>query len=277
MSTERPLKGCIVGISISESEDMERLGFDRGEMNRCVVRLSESLLAAGARLAFGHDWRPGGVMEAVAALAVRYCNVRRDARGQPTQEKAPILNRVAPPDVPFLAQEREAGAMPGQPANPMVRLLEGIVDAQQTGAPPGASRAEALGLMRKELARLCHVRVCLGGKLRGFQGTMPGIVEEALGTLREGRPVFTSGIFGGASRILVQAMSPEPIPFSDLPPAPEFPEPMAEIHALVPRLGRTLDGVEMGRLWRSTSIEQCIELTLRGAVAWWAENGHRYR
>jgi hypothetical protein len=142
MNSERPLSGCVIGISISESEEMDRLGFDRSEMNRCVVRLSESLLSAGARLAFGHDWRPGGVMEAVAALAVRYFNVQRDAEGQPVQREAPIINRVAPPDVPFLWRQREESSRPAPESsavptviNPMVRLLEGIVDAGQTRKP----------------------------------------------------------------------------------------------------------------------------------------------
>jgi len=262
MSIARPLAGCIVGISISESEDMERLGFDRSEMNRCVVRLSESLLAAGARVAFGHDWRPGGVMEAVAALAVRYVNVHRDAEGRPAHGGAPILNRVAPPDVPFLEQQREESAAGDRAPNPMARLLDGIVDARQTDAPRGANRAEALSLMREELAKLCHVRVCLGGKLSDFSGKIPGIIEEALGTLREERPVFSSGIFGGASAVIVRALSGEP--------AELYAEESAELRACAARLPRALSENEELRLWRSTSVEQCLELTLRGTVKWWA-------
>src|SRR4030088_181367 len=102
MKPERPLADCVVGISISESEEMVQLGFDRSEVNRCVVRLSESLLGAGARLAFGHDWRPGGVMEAVAALAVRYSSLAGDADGRLSERPAPSVSLVAPPDVPFL-------------------------------------------------------------------------------------------------------------------------------------------------------------------------------
>jgi hypothetical protein len=263
MSVERPLSGCVVGISISESEEMERLGFDRAEMNRCVVRLSESLLAAGARLAFGHDWRPGGVMEAVAALAVRYVNVHRDAEGQPFQGGAPILNRVAPPDIPFLWQQREEDASPERPMNPMVRLLDGIVDARQSFAPPNATRSDALTHMRNELAQLCHVRVCLGGKLTEFSGKIPGIIEEALGTLREERPVFTSAIFGGASRVLVQALRGER--------GSDYPEEAEEIRERTSRLRQSLDEPEEQRLWDSTSVEQCLELILRGVVKSWAK------
>jgi hypothetical protein len=270
VSTERPLAGWVVGISVSETEEMDRLGFDRAEMNRCVIRLSESLFAAGARLAFGHDWRPGGVMEAVAALAVRYFNVRRGAHGQPAEREAPIINRVAPPDIPYLSQQQmlsnDESASAAPPPNPMVRLLEGIVDARQTPAPAGTQRATALSLMREELAELCDIRVCLGGKLSGFGGTMPGILEEALGSLRKQRPVFASGIFGGASRIIVHAMSNGRV---------EFPTPVRgeglidvarELRARSGDVRRGLEAPEEDLLWRSTSIEQSVELILRGAV-----------
>jgi hypothetical protein len=297
MTTHRPLTDCVVGFSISESEEMERLGFDRSEMNRCVVRLSESLLAVGARLAFGHDWRPGGVMVAVAALAVRYFRLGPAAAGE-SKPKAPIINRVAWPDLPFLAPAEtshpDASPPGGSAVDPMVHLLKGIVDARQTPVPQGTSRAEALSLMRAELADLCHIRVCLGGKLTGFSGKMPGIVEEALGALRKGRPVFTSGIFGGASAMLARAMDPATDisgkSLTDdlraallerhklaghidqgLTPAEEkllddVNTALLEIRKLSANIDRGLTPAEEKLLWHCTSTEQCVELILRGAV-----------
>ena len=280
MNNDRPLAGCTVGISISESDEMVRLGFDRSEMNRCVVRLSEALLSTGARLAFGHDWRPGGVMEAVAALAVRYFNVRRDEAGRPLEGKAPILNFVAPPDIPFLTEQRELSGRPeapgaALPVNPMVRLLEGIVDARQINAPAHANRSDALSIMRRELAKLCNLRVCLGGKLTGFAGRMPGVIEEALGTLREGRPVFASGIFGGASRMIARSLGAGTIEFENTPSAMDFETELAEIRSRAVGAPRGLDEAEDLRLWQSTSIEECIELILRGAVKSWAARRQR--
>src|SRR5688572_29128096 len=70
--SERPLEGVAVGISVGYGEDSAQCGFTEEAMNLVVVRLADGLLAAGARLVFGHDWRPRGVMAAVADLAVRY-------------------------------------------------------------------------------------------------------------------------------------------------------------------------------------------------------------
>ena len=141
MILERSLTGCIVGISTSESEELESLGFDHFEVNRTVIRLSEALLGAGARLAFGHDWRPGGVMEAVAALAVRYLNVN-PLNSRPPQ--APILNRVAPPDIPFLKPELKPGNEPDNPS-----------DHAQTDSDGATQIADPLRVLQARLPRCC--------------------------------------------------------------------------------------------------------------------------
>lgn len=277
----KPLTGCVVGISISESEEMERLGFDRREMNRCVVRLSESLLAAGARIAFGHDWRPGGVMEAVAALGVRYFKVRRDNEGRPLSQ-APIINRVEWTRRPFLAELRRhdpaaANELPSERL-PMAHLLEGIVDVRAARQPTTSSSspeqpvADGLTEMRKELAELCHLRICLGGKVTGYSGRKPGIVEEALLTLERGRPVLASTVFGGASRVVVCGLSNFDVPIPHLWPTLGF-DPQEEAKDIKQAAEQVevapLDKEERWRLWTSTSVEVCLDLCLRGAVRWW--------
>jgi hypothetical protein len=277
MISERPLVGCVVGISISESEEMERLGFDRREMNRCVVRLSESLLGAGARLAFGHDWRPGGVMEAVAALAVRYFNLRRDEKGEPLGEP-PIINRVEWTREPFLWQERRVppslATEHPPPVSPMARLLEGIVEAKRAPQPATGSNepADTLTAMREELAGLCHLRICLGGKLTGYSGRKPGIIEEAQLTLARGRPVLASNIFGGAARVVVCGLSE-----FEVGPLPDPPgltldlttEANAIAAAAKQHKEQPLKPPELERLWKSTSVEECVDLCVCGAVRWW--------
>ena len=269
MTQNRPLTGCLVGISISESEEMELLGFDRSEVNRTVVRLSESLLGAGARLAFGHDWRPGGVMEAVATLALRYHGVRPNAKGD-FAGGAPILNIVAWPDIPFLQQlENDKG-------NPMAQMLRGIVDARQSPSDQAVTlRTEALTKMREELAEQCDVRICLGGKLTGFEGKYPGIIEEALCSMDRGKPVIASAIFGGAAAVIIQGLSQGKFGVPHFfKPDPRIKEWEEEIRnrAFIDSVSKEfLSKTKDTHLWESTSIEQCTERILRGAIHWWLE------
>jgi SLOG cluster2 len=293
--TSRPLVGCIVGISISETEEMASHGFDSSEVNRCVVRLAEALLGAGARLAFGHDWRPGGVMEAVAALAVRYFGVIPDIEGanQTQSPLPPIINRVAPPDVPFLQryeptthQSPIEGETVDRAASRMARMLRGIVEARQANPPEGpanaaTSRADALSAMRWELANLCDARVCLGGRLTNFSGARPGVIEEALYTLELKKPVYASAIFGGASRLVVEALaSVTPGPNPILGPEAETVDEKRTYIELIRRaaakanVSRELPSDEEKQLWESKSVEFCVELILRGIARWWRQHHH---
>lgn len=268
MSSPRPLAGCVVGISISESDDLHRLGFDRDEMNRCIVRLSESFLAAGARLAFGHDWRPGGVMEAVAALAVRHFDLGWDAKGHTISKDAPIINRVAPPDLPFLSEQENQ-------SNPILRHLDGVVDARQVQLSASVGRKEALSLMRQQLAELCDVRLCLGGKITDFKGKLPGVIEEAFYTLALERPVFASGIFGGASILIAKAIDNNNSEDLRLPHSYDCHEEFALIKQNSHRLQPAMNQVDLKRLMNSFSIDECIELMLRGTIKWWNDRHAR--
>jgi hypothetical protein len=70
--TPRPLEGRRIGISISESDDLPALGLGNEIVNTLPVDLARRLIALGASVALGHNWRTGGVMEAVARFALSY-------------------------------------------------------------------------------------------------------------------------------------------------------------------------------------------------------------
>ena len=63
---------------------------------------------------------------------------------------------------------------------------------------------------RQRLPNYCTARVAISGKIRpasdfhpdGYRGTMPGVIEEALYSLRAGQPLYIAGGFGGASALL---------------------------------------------------------------------------
>src|SRR4051812_10626969 len=107
MNPQRPLSGCAVGISISETQDLTGQHFDAYEVNRCVALLAETLLGNGARLVFGHDWRPNGVMMAVAEFAMRYSGTSSRSPAEVPNGEAPIVSLVAPPDLPFLREAQD--------------------------------------------------------------------------------------------------------------------------------------------------------------------------
>lgn len=198
--TTRSLEGWVIGISVANSEDLAACGYTPEDVNRASVRLSEALLSAGARLVFGHDWRPDGIMEAICRIAVTV---------QP-----PLSDRDTP-----AAMIQNLLPWPTQPSlEPELRQdLEqrGILKVQTIGLPEcdwskttdSTARAIALTHMRRELALRTHARVCLGGKLQSADGFFAGIVEEAYNAAKANQPVYLSRLLGGAAAKLIDALS----------------------------------------------------------------------
>lgn len=206
MSTEvRPLGGLRVGVSVAGNpEDLALRGFTESGLRRLTVRLTRALLVEGAGLAFGHDWREGGIMEAIANIALDY-----QGPGVPTEIGPPILNFIPWPDT--------ASAT----GTDLLSRLKGIVEVTPGGLPDelreregpalqsGRSseewrylRARGLTHLRRRLIACCPARVGLGGKLIGFDGRLPGIVEEVFLALEARQPIYLAGILGGAAEVL---------------------------------------------------------------------------
>src|SRR6201982_4299149 len=72
MPRDRPLEGIAVGISISEAEDLGTGAFRPSHIPFFTVELCRRLVALGAQVVLGHQWRPGGIMEQVTRFAQAY-------------------------------------------------------------------------------------------------------------------------------------------------------------------------------------------------------------
>jgi hypothetical protein len=75
------------------------------------------------------------------------------------------------------------------------------------GGLGSSSDAEAYSAMRRQQSKDAHARIALGGKMGilvepadGFEGKMPGVVEEAILTIANKKPFIALAAFGGATR-----------------------------------------------------------------------------
>ena len=84
-----------------------------------------------------------------------------------------------------------------------------------------AVRPRALTAMRRYLESRVHARVLIGGRRHGYQGRLPGLVEEALLALDEAKPLYLAGGFGGATADVAGVLRPTDAQW--LPPAPAEP------------------------------------------------------
>ncbi len=57
--------------------------------------------------------------------------------------------------------------------------------------------SRCLSEMRKQSIECSTIRICVGGKLSGYKGKMPGVLEEILISLKTSKPIYLLGAFGG--------------------------------------------------------------------------------
>jgi hypothetical protein len=200
----RALTDVSVGISIAESEGAMRRGFGPKEVNQVTVDISRELIGQGASVVFGHDWRPDGVMEAVATAAAM-----AQPLGESKEQHRPLLRNYLPwPEQSSLSrEEREQLASSlsieavGLPAE-----LETYEGAASNMPFYRYLRARGLTELRHRLVAEVDARVCIGGKETSYAGRYPGIAEEALFTLEAGKPLYLLGAFEGATQRLIDAL-----------------------------------------------------------------------
>ena len=184
------------------------------------------LLLAGLRVAYGgvlgHDALTAGVVEGddinyverLLAMARSHSALLTEVTRRPP---SPIENWVAWPihckfgDDEYRVYGREAELKDlGPPpdlevgANDLKPLPGGFVPPDTL--PHRYAWARSLTFMRESMQQATAARVLMGGKLTGYKGLWPGVLEEGLIALRARQPLYPLGMFGGAARLLIDAL-----------------------------------------------------------------------
>src|SRR5690606_22587842 len=66
------LKGKTIGISISESDNLDQLGYSVAHLKDTIIEVARYIVAAGGKLAYGGDMRQGGFTELIFDLLAYY-------------------------------------------------------------------------------------------------------------------------------------------------------------------------------------------------------------
>lgn len=195
-----------IGISISESPDLARLGLGHVHLQDAMVEFARYLLASGAKLAYGGDLREGGFTEVLFELVQAH-----NQSGLPPYER--IHNYLAWPIHLQLSLEQKASLKKiarFHPSNPPIDLH---IDKTQFIAPDTPEHqyiwARCLTAMREEMTQTMNARILLGGRLTEYKGKYPGVIEEAYLTMRAGKPLFLIGGFGGCPKAVIDALHGE--------------------------------------------------------------------
>jgi hypothetical protein len=199
------LTGVRVGISVSDSPDLARLGLLETHFRLALGEIARCVVVSGGMLSYAGRIDPSGYTAFLIKELQRFH--RRDR---------PLLVTLA------LAEHRTLTQQELQDCRADMGLFGSLESLDQDGnviaapahegsiagspLPDEALAAQALTAMRKRLARLCNARVLLGGRRTGYRGEMPGLVEEAIQVLENGKPIYLAGGFGGVTLDIIKAL-----------------------------------------------------------------------
>jgi hypothetical protein len=250
MPQNRPLEGMAVGVSISEAEDLAGAGFTRDDINLVTVELCRRLLALGAQVVLGYQWRPGGIMEQVTRFAQAY-HMESGGSGQPI-----VHNVMAWPDKASLSEfDREQ--------------LKDLVRIYEPEEP--LERAEALTAMRRHITQIAKARICLSGKMKSYDGSMPGLIQEAFLSIEQRQPVYISAMMGGAAAAMIESIRGRSEIGRLIPEAAQVPEKIRDFFDGSPdRRYETIAKLcwlhpnELEELFSAQNLDTVIQLSTRG-------------
>lgn len=209
------LRGVRVGISVSDNDDLGRLGLTAAHAEQAVGEVARAILIAGGSLVYGGRVKPSGFTQYLMHEIRRY-----------GRDHAPALTLclAAPEHLKLSYSElddidRTIGTR-GRIVclDPEGHEIEEILSTKSRDPIPfaQADAPHAYSSMRSYLAAVTDARVLIGGKLSGFAGAMPGIVEEAIVAVQARHPLYVSAGFGGAAALVAQRLH-----LDDLSWAPE--------------------------------------------------------
>jgi hypothetical protein len=203
---EKFLKDLTIGLSISEVQDISKYGFEHLHIQNALVEFTRYLYASGASLAYGGDVRYDPEFN-FAEILFQLTRNHNQENKKPADK---VTNYVAYPIYPRRSKEETtnlydiAKFIDVPPPENLIGDHEEIFKAKTP--IDKYIWARALTQMRESMNDGIDIRVILGGKTKGYKGKYPGIVEEAYLALKNKKPVFLIGAFGGATKSIIEAL-----------------------------------------------------------------------
>jgi hypothetical protein len=202
---------CRVGISVSEPSEIELI--EIGQASFHLIQLSQDLaryfLSNGSTIIYGGDLQKNGFTEFIFKEA-------EAVQGRLQEKKITVENYTAWPI--YLKSTEEyidwvadyyhiAKIYQVEYAKDITDLL---IDDKTFLGPTGTKNkfvwCECLTKMRTEMIRNSEIRIFAGGRLAGFKGKMPGVLEEFMISVKEQQPIFLLGGFGGVTAALCDSI-----------------------------------------------------------------------
>lgn len=196
--------GQNIAISISDSPEIENLGFSLAHQKNLITEITRFLIIHGSNLVYGGDLRQNGYTRLFSNLVYQY---------RPSKEVGklffknyfsfPIHLNLKTTDI---LEFKKNGVLPITVEPP----LDLGIDESKFYVPEGNDNlfiwAESLTKMRVEMQKDTDARIFTGGSMSNFKGKYPGLLEESISALNSDIPVYFTGIFGGITSRIIECL-----------------------------------------------------------------------
>jgi len=219
----RPGRIETITVSISESDDARVCGLSPQHFDTLTDEIHLYLLLAGLKIAYGGALR--GSLSGTSNFTLRLLELVRTygklAEGVSAPPLAGAILNVAPWPLRLGYGDSEWKLFSGNVARYEPAPRPDLPWSDDELFPPAAGGrvlgsdtplrryawARGLTTMRERITELSQARLVIGGKLTGFSGLVPGVIEEAWLSLSGKTPLYVVGGFGGAARVVSDRLS----------------------------------------------------------------------
>ncbi|MBW7913402.1 MAG: hypothetical protein H3C54_06830 [Taibaiella sp.] len=196
-----------IGVSISESEDIELLGFSEVHQQDAMIEFARYLLVQGATLVYGGDLRKDGYTLLFSELSFQY-------RDRSQHRKNHFINYSSYPIYLNISKTQELEFKKNRVEFKKIAPPKIAKPISSTWFPPDSIQnkliwSASLEKMRAEMNEVSDARIFMGGRSQGYSGVMPGVLEEALMSLNSNKPTYLIGAFGGITGAIIKALEGE--------------------------------------------------------------------
>lgn len=203
------LNGKSIAISVSENDDLEKLGFTIQHLNDITIEIARHIIANDGKALYGGDLRQNGFTTLFSELSNQYKRINDDTSGFANYFVFPNTRQLTRSTrIHFLSKNIEIHEV--EDPKSLTIDYNSKYDPK-TNMEHRYIYSECFKEMRIQMAKDCTARVLVGGKITNYLGYIPGVIEEALYTLRENKPLYLVGAFGGATEKLIKLIKGETV------------------------------------------------------------------
>jgi hypothetical protein len=228
------LTGKRIAVSVSDSPDLARLGLTDTHVRLALGETTRAVLVAGGGLLYGGHLKADGYTPFLVEEFQRWQREESqhphadetdaELHGGSTRRTGQLVlclawsvHRQTPlsrieefDDILHTGGEVVCLSTDGRRIDP--KTGRGEAPAPETDP---RVVAESLTGLRRWMRDHSHGRVVVGGRRSGYQGAIPGVLEETLLSLETEQPVYIAGGFGGVALDISRALETAP---ADWPP-----------------------------------------------------------